>query len=138
MVDMPLMLIKKKLLDEIHQAVISGDFGTTPDTKSTITLSGSKVTDLVSILQTNSSKIVDENGEPMVMYHGERIAFRTSTYSKILRELQIEPNATLLYLQHEVGVSRSALQKMLKTLQEKGFVQKDDKGSWRVFITPSM
>lgn len=72
MVDMPLMLIKKKLLDEIHQAVISGDFGTTPDTKSTITLSGSKVTDLVSILQTNSSKIVDENGEPMVMYHGDK------------------------------------------------------------------
>ena len=81
MVDMPLMLIKKKLLDEIHQAVISGDFGTTPDTKSTITLSGSKVTDLVSILQTNSSKIVDENGEPMVMYHGDKAKNRYSFLS---------------------------------------------------------
>lgn len=32
---------------------------------------------LVSILQINSSKIVDENGEPIVMFHGTRDKFNT-------------------------------------------------------------
>ncbi len=31
-----------------------------------------KDTKLISILQTNSSKVVDENGEPLVVYHGAR------------------------------------------------------------------
>ena len=39
---------------------------------------------LLSLLQTNSSKIVDENGEPMVMYHGDRkkgrYIFSTDTF----------------------------------------------------------
>lgn len=53
---------KTKLLDLVSQAVMGEDFGTTPDTKSTI-LSGYKGKRLISILQTNASKIVDENGE---------------------------------------------------------------------------
>jgi hypothetical protein len=59
---------KTKLLDLVSQAVMGEDFGTTPDTKSAI-LSGNKGKRLISILQTNSSKIVDENGEPMVVYY---------------------------------------------------------------------
>lgn len=66
---------KGKLLDEIQRATDIGDFGTTPDTKSTITNSGYKINQLKSILQTNSSKVVDENGEPMVVYHGTRADF---------------------------------------------------------------
>lgn len=61
---------KKKLLDEIQQATSNGDFGTTPDTKSTISNSDRKVTKLFSILQTNSSKCTDANGEPLVVFHG--------------------------------------------------------------------
>ena len=81
---------------------------------------------------------VTEKDENIWWYDGERIAFRTPTYAKILHELQIESNATLAYLQQEVGINRSALQKMLQLLQDKGYVQKDDSGSWRVFITPSI
>jgi len=29
-------------------------------------------------------------------------------------------------------------QKMLQSLQEKSYIQKDDAGQWRVFITPSV
>ena len=29
-------------------------------------------------------------------------------------------------------------QKMLARLQEKGYVEKNEKGGWRVFITPSV
>lgn len=38
----------------------------------------------------------------------------------------------------DVGVNRSALQKMLANLKEKRYVERDEKGGWRVFITPSL
>lgn len=61
---------KGKLIDIANNeqsAVISG-FGTTPDTESTTNLQR-KYRELISTLQTNSSKIVDANGEPKVVYH---------------------------------------------------------------------
>ena len=79
-----------------------------------------------------------EKNENVWWYDGERIAFRTPSYAKILRELQIEPQATFAYLQEEIGINRSAIQKMLQSLQDKGYIEKDGKGSWRVFITPSV
>ena len=36
-----------------------------------------------------------------------------------------------------IGKLAEALQKMLAKLQEKRYVERDDKGGWRVFITPS-
>ena len=83
-------------------------------------------------------RFVTEKNENVWWYDGERVEFRTPTYGKILRTLLIEENATQAYLQEEVGINRSALQKMLATLQSKGYIDRDDRGSWRVFITPSM
>lgn len=45
---------------------------TNPVSQKTSPPSGYKDTKLVSLLQTNSSKVVDENGEPLVVYHGTR------------------------------------------------------------------
>ena len=86
----------------------------------------------------NDVLFVTEKNENIWWYDGERIVFRTPSYAKILRELQIEPQATLAYLQEEIGINRSAIQKMLQSLQNKGYIEKDGKGSWRVFITPSV
>lgn len=55
------------------QAVKSG-FTTTGDAPEPSYTVG-KDTKLISILQTNSSKVVDENGEPMVVYHGTGAEF---------------------------------------------------------------
>ena len=62
---------KGKLIDIANneQSAVASGFGTTPDTKST-TNSQRKCRELLSILQTNASKIVDANGEPMPVYHG--------------------------------------------------------------------
>ncbi len=86
----------------------------------------------------NDILFVTEKNENIWWYDGERIAFRTPTYAKILRELKVEPQATFAYLQQEIGVNRSALQKMLQMLQRQRYIEKDDNGSWRVFITPSI
>ena len=60
---------KTKLLDIVQRQAVNGiGFGTTPDTEST-TNSSYKYKALLSILQTNASKIVDESGEPRVVYH---------------------------------------------------------------------
>lgn len=60
---------KRKLIDLVNQSVNS--FISTGD-KPNPSVAGSKDTKLVSILQNNSSKVVDENGEPMVVYHGNK------------------------------------------------------------------
>ena len=62
---------KGKLLDQINsQAIKNNGFGTTPGTKPTTVVSEYKDSKLISLLRENSSKVVDENGEPMVVYHG--------------------------------------------------------------------
>lgn len=65
---------KGKLIDIANneQSAVSSGFGTTPDTKST-TNSQRKYKELISLLQTNSSKVVDANGEPMVVYNGSKV-----------------------------------------------------------------
>ena len=80
---------------------------------------------------------VTERDENVWWYDGERIAFRSPNYGKILRILQIEENASLSYLQDEIGINRSALQKLLTSMTDKGYIARTDNGSWRVFITPS-
>lgn len=67
---------KTKLLEELdgitspssHQAV---------NAETSINVSGIKDKRLLSILQTNSSKVVDENGEPKVFYHNTDAEFTT-------------------------------------------------------------
>lgn len=86
----------------------------------------------------NDVLFVTEKDNKVWWYDGQRIVFRTQTYDKILRTMQKDNRATFAILQQEVGVNRSALQKMVARLQEKRYVEKDDKGGWRVFITPSV
>lgn len=57
---------KTKLLDSIERQAVKGQgFDTTSSTELT-TLNGYKGKKLLELLQTNSSKVVDENGEPLV------------------------------------------------------------------------
>ncbi len=77
---------KTKLLDLADQAELNGGFGTTPSTRLTTSF-GYKVSDLLSILQNNSSKLVDENGEPKVFFHGTGREFYTFGNSDPASEL---------------------------------------------------
>lgn len=86
----------------------------------------------------NDVLFITEHNENVWWYDGERIAFRTPSYNRILRAMLIEDQATQAYLQKEAGINRSALQKMLVSLQGKGYIHRDDNGRWRVFLTPSM
>lgn len=142
---LPMIVVRSRLKQDYLEALHQADLivGGTPSAGAHASLKQIRpfhkhMLNLITKEVENDVLFVTEKDENIWWYDGERVAFRTPTYAKILRELQIESNATLAYLQQEVGINRSALQKMLQSLQEKGFVQKDDAGQWRVFITPSV
>ena len=66
---------KGKLIDEV------GALSTTLPSSNQSALSEYKDSKLISLLQENSSKVVDENGEPLVVYHGTWVS-RGKNYDK--------------------------------------------------------
>ena len=133
--------LKKDYLEALHQADMI--VGPAPSDGAKATLKQIRtfhkyMSNLIAQEIENDVLFVTEKDENIWWYDGERIVFRTPTYGKILRELQIEPEATFAYLQENIGINRSALQKMIQALQDKNYIEKDKNGSWRVFITPSL
>lgn len=92
--------------------------------------------DLVATEVYNDVLFISERNENVWWYDGERIAFRTSNYTKILNAMQTEPTLTLADMKEITGISITAIQKLLDQLIQKKYVERGDKdGSWRVFIT---
>lgn len=79
---------------------------------------------------------VSEKDENVWWYDGERIAFRTPNYTKILNAMRTQPTLTLADMKDETGISITAIQKLLDKLISKKYVERGEKeGSWRVFLT---
>ncbi len=142
--DHPMIVVrsrkKQAYLEALHKADLR--VGALPSEGANATLSQIKpfhkhMTELVAHEIEMNTQFVIEKSENLWWYNGEKVQFRTPTYGNILRELQIEPQSTLASLQEATKVNRSALQKMLQTMSEKGYISRDNDG-WRVFITPSM
>lgn len=84
----------------------------------------------------NDVLFVSERNENVWWYDGERIAFRTPNYTKILNAMRTYPTLTLADMQEETGISVTAIQKLLDQLIAKKYVERGGKeGSWRVFVT---
>lgn len=143
--DYPMIVVRSRLkqayLEALHQADLI--VGSAPYNGAHASLKGMRpfykyMSNLIAQEIENDVLFVTEKDENVWWYDGERIAFRTPNYTRILRELQVEPKATFAYLREEIGINRSAIQKMLQALLDKGFIGKDANGLWRVFITPSV
>lgn len=92
--------------------------------------------DLVTTEIYNDVLFVSEKNENVWWYDGERIAFRTPNYTKILNAMQTQPVLTLADMKEETGISITAIQKLLDQLISKKYVERGEKdGSWRVFVT---
>jgi len=74
--------------------------------------------------------------ETMWWYEGEIIRFSTTTPARILRVLQSEPNASLSAIATTLGISRSAIQKQVDSLAEKGYITRPEgkKRGWIVSV----
>lgn len=92
--------------------------------------------DLVATEVYNDVLFVSERNENVWWYDGERIAFRTSNYTKILNAMRTEPILALANMREITGISIAAIQKLLNQLIQKKYVERGEKdGSWRVFVT---
>ena len=82
---------------------------------------------------------VTHKAENVWWYDGEMIEFRTPNYAKILRLMQTQPTLTQEDMRDELGISLTAVRKLVGQLTEKNYVERNTKdGCWRVFITPSI
>ena len=79
---------------------------------------------------------ISEKNKNVWWYDGERIAFRSPNYTKILNAMRTQPSLTLKDMQDETGISIAAIQKLLNQLLDKKYVERGIKeGSWRVYVT---
>ena len=84
----------------------------------------------------NDVLFVSEKNENIWWYDGDRIAFRTPNYTKILNAMRTQPTLTLADMKEETCISITAIQKLLDKLISKKYVERGEKeGSWRVFLT---
>ena len=87
----------------------------------------------------NDYLFVTRRDENVWWYDGQLIDFRTPNYAKLLRLMQSSPRLTLDDMKDELGISMTAVRKLVNQLIEKNYVEKNDKEcSWRVIITPSV
>lgn len=79
---------------------------------------------------------IDETAENVWWFNGEFVTFRSQNTIKILNLLSEHPGITVRELVEDVGINKSAIQKQLASLQEKGFIVRTDgkRGTWHVAI----
>lgn len=84
-------------------------------------------------------RFLTERGDKVWWFDGERVVFRAESTSKILNLMYSTPEITIAKLSELVGINMAAVNKQIKQLVTKGYVQRSEKdGSWRLIITPSI
>lgn len=87
---------------------------------------------------TYNIRFLTERGDNVWWFDGERINFRSATTSKILNMMYAAPDITTANMAKQAGVNVAAVNKHIKQLTSKGFIQRTQNGDWRIFITPSV
>lgn len=87
---------------------------------------------------TFSISFLTERGEDVWWFDGQRVNFRAATTSKILNLIGANPDITIPALSEQVGISIAAVNKQIKQLTEKGYIERSSTGDRRLIITPSI
>lgn len=141
--DYPMIVVrsrkKSEYLEALHQADI--EVGPVPSDGAHAEIKDIRpflkyFNELVATEVYNDVLFVSERDDNVWWYDGERIAFRTPNYTKILNAMRTQPTLTLADMRDETGISIAAIQKLLDQLLQKKYVERGEKdGSWRVFVT---
>ncbi len=144
--DYPMIVIrsrdKKKYLEALHQADL--EVGSTPSIGAHADLNHIRpfLRYFIAVVAEeiyNDVRFLTEPDENVWWYDGQRVEFRTLNYAKILRIMQSQPSVTINSLCEQLSINKSAVQRLLTSLKEKGYIEaKNDEGVWRVIITPSV
>ena len=144
--DYPMIVVrsrgKKEYLEALHQADL--EVGPTPGIGAHAELVKIRpflryFTALIAEEIYNDVRFLTEPDEDVWWYDGQRVEFRTPNYARILRIMQSQPSVTIDSLREQLGINKSAVQRLLSRLKDKGYIEARDKdGGWRVLITPSV
>lgn len=144
--DYPMIVVrsrsKKDYLEALHQADL--EVGVTPSAGAHAPLEHIRpfskyFTAMAAEEIYNDVRFVTEPDENVWWYDGQRVEFRTPNYAKILRIMQSQSSVTIDGLKEELGINKSAVQRLLGSLREKGYIEPaGEGGGWRVLITPSL
>lgn len=88
---------------------------------------------------TYNVRFLTERGDDVWWFDGDRVSFRSDSTSKILNLMYADPAITVQKLSDEVGINMAAVNKHIKQLTSKGYVQRAEKdNTWRLILTPSL
>ena len=83
----------------------------------------------------NDVLFVSEHDDYTWWYDGQKVIFRTPNYTRIIRMMQSIPAVTYAQLQEGTGINMSAVQKIVKSLQSKGYVERHvNNEDWQVLL----
>lgn len=74
----------------------------------------------------------------MWWFDGQRINFRAASTGRILNLMSANPDITIAELSQQVGINIAAVNKQLRQLTDKGYIERTPDGTWRLIITPSI
>ena len=144
--DYPMIVVrsrgKKEYLEALHQADL--EVGSMPSDGAHAEIGNIRpflkyFSALVAEEVYNDVRFVTEPDENVWWYDGQRVEFRTPNYAKILRIMQSQPSVTIDGLREQLDINKSAVQRLLGSLKEKGYIESTGEGGgWRVHITPSL
>ena len=87
---------------------------------------------------TFSIRFLTERGEGVWWFDGQRINFRSASTGRILNLMSANPDITIAALSLQVGINIAAVNKQIKRLTDKGYIERSPHGGWRLIITPSI
>ena len=87
---------------------------------------------------TYNIRFLTERGDNVWWFDGERVKFRSNTTSKMLNLMFSHPNITIPQLSESTGVNLASVNKQIRQLTTKGYIQRAANGNWRLIITPSI
>lgn len=142
----PMIVVRSRKKNEYLEALHKTDLtvGTTPSlgahaSKREIQQFLTYFTNLFVEEVTYHVRFLTERGDNIWWFDGERVSFRSPTTSRILNLMLACPDITIAQLAAETGINVSAVNKQVKQLTTKGFIQREEKsGNWRLAITPSL
>ena len=141
----PMIVVRSRKKNEYLEALHKTDLtvGTTPSlgahaSKRSIQQFLTYFTKLFVEEVTFSIRFLTEHGEGVWWFDGQRINFRAASTGKILNLMSANPDITIVALSQQVGINIAAVNKQIKQLTDKGYIERATNGGWRLIITPSI
>lgn len=139
----PMIVIRSKTKDKYLEALHKADIVTGPVPSDGAQATLEQIKAFTSYLQNVTEKeiadkirYISDASESIWLYNGDFIKFRSPNTGKILDAITAEPDITVRALTEKIGINKSAIQKQLDSLKEKGYIVKssENRGVWHVAI----